>query len=302
MKISILKNMFLGFFAYALLLGNTYALEKIPVLASFSILGDLAKVVGAERVTVNTLVGPDQDAHVFQPKPSDVKELLKAKLLVTNGLGFEPWMQKLVKSSGYKGETIAASTGVKTRNMPKEAGHNHAEVDPHAWQNPNNVFFYVRNIAKGLSKVDPEGTSTYSLNAENYIKELQTLDQWAKEQFASIPAEKRKVITSHDAFGYFADHYQIQFSAAQGISTDAEPSAKGVAQLIKQIQREKIKAVFTENMSNPNLLAQLSKDTGVSISANLYADALSSKEKTGSTYLIMMRHNASQLVAGMKLN
>ena len=286
--------------ALALLGTPAHAADPLPVTASFSILGDLVRVVGAQRVAVTTLVGPDEDAHVFEPKPSDVKTILGSKLLVTNGLGFEPWAGKLAKSAGYKGEFVIASKGVKGRAMADE--HGHAESDPHAWQNPNNVVLYVRNIAAGLSRVDPAGASAYQANAEAYVKELQALDSWAKEQFATIPAEKRKVITSHDAFGYFAAHYGIQFLAPQGVSTEAEPSAKQVAQLIRQLQREKIKAVFVENMTNPKLLAQLSKDAGVTVGTALYADALSAPGKPGSTYLQMVRHNVTQLAAGMKLN
>jgi zinc/manganese transport system substrate-binding protein len=289
--------------------GTATAADKIPVTASFSILGDLVRVVGGERVTVTTLVGPDKDAHSFEPKPTDAKAILNTRLLLTNGLGFEPWASKLARSAGYKGETVVASKGVKARHMVEEAetkghgGHGqHEEADPHAWQNPDNVVIYVRNIAAGLSRVDPNGAATYQTNAEAYVKELQTLEAWAQAQFAAIPPVKRKVITSHDAFGYFAAHYQIKFLAPQGVNTDAEPSAKQVAQLIKQIQREKIRAVFVENMSNPKLLAQLSQDAGATVGASLYADALSAPDQPGSTYLHMMRHNVTQLVAGMRLN
>jgi len=286
--------------------GTAAAADKIPVTASFSILGDLVRVVGGERVTVTTLVGPDQDAHTFEPKPTDAKAILSTRLLLTNGLGFEPWANKLAKSAGYKGDTVVASKGVKARRMVEEAdakGHGgHEEADPHAWQNPNNVLIYVRNIAAGLSKVDPSGAAIYQGNAEAYVKELQTLDAWAQAQFAAIPVNKRKVITSHDAFGYFAAHYQIKFLAPQGVNTEAEPSAKQVAQLIKQIQREKIRAVFVENMSNPKLIEQLSKDAGATVGASLYADALSAPDQPGATYLHMMRHNVTQLAAGMKLN
>ncbi|WP_114974119.1 metal ABC transporter substrate-binding protein [Rhodoferax ferrireducens] len=289
--------------------GTATAADKIPVTASFSILGDLARVVGGERVTITTLVGPDQDAHTFEPKPTDAKAILNTRLLLTNGLGFEPWANKLAKSAGYKGETVVASKGVKARRRVEEAeakghgGHgDHEEADPHAWQNPNNVVIYVRNIAVGLSKVDPSGAAIYQGNAEAYVKELQTLDAWAQAQFAAIPTAKRKVITSHDAFGYFAAHYQIKFLAPQGVNTEAEPSAKQVAQLIKQIQREKIRAVFVENMSNPKLIDQLSKDAGATVGASLYADALSAPDQPGATYLHMMRHNVTQLAAGMKLN
>ena len=278
----------------------SHAADKVPVTASFSILGDLVRVVGGDRVAVTTLVGPDEDAHVFEPKPADARAIVQTRLLVTNGLGFEHWAQKLVKSAGYKGETVVASKGVAGRTLAGENGK--PEADPHAWQNPENVVLYVRNIAAGLTKVDPAGASTYQANAEAYVKELQVLDTWAQAQMASLPADKRKVITSHDAFGYFAARYQLKFLAPQGVSTEAEPSAKQVARLIQQIQREKIKAVFIENMSNPKLIAQLSKDTGVTLGAALYADALSAPDKPGASYLQMMRHNVTQLVAGMKLN
>lgn len=288
----------------AALCSASFAADKIPVTASFSILGDLVQVVGGDRVAVTNLVGPDQDAHVFEPKPADAKTILASQLVVTNGLGFEPWANKLTKAAGYKGATVVASQGVKPRHLEEEKGHNHGheETDPHAWQNPNNVKQYVRNIATGLAKVDPAGASTYQANAEAYVKELLALDTWAQAQFAAIPAAKRKVITSHDAFGYFADHYQIQFLAPQGLSTETEPSAKQVAQLIKQIQREKIKAVFVENMANPKLIAQLSKDAGVTLGADLYADALSGPGKPGASYLQMAHYNVEQLVRGMQKN
>ena len=277
------------------------AADKIPVLASFSILGDLVRVVGADRVTVTTLVGPDGDAHVFEPKPSDAKNLLQTRLLVTNGLGFEPWAQKLVKSAGYKGAAVLASQDVKARSLPAEKGKA-AETDPHAWQDPTNVALYARNIAAALGKLDPAGASVYQANSDAYAKQLQALDAEAKTQIAAIPPAKRKVITSHDAFGYFGAHYGIQFYAPQGISTAAEPSAKGVAQLIRQIKKEQIKAVFVENMSNPKLLAQLSQDTGVTPGATLYVDALSKASGPADSYLKLMRHNVTQLVAGMRQN
>jgi zinc/manganese transport system substrate-binding protein len=304
------KLLLAGVASATLLSGAAQAADKqppVPVVASFSILGDLVRVVGGERVSVTTLVGPNEDAHVFAPKPADARAIVQSRLLVTNGLGFEPWAQKLSRSAGYKGETVVASQGVKPRAMAEEKGHDdkghrHDETDPHAWQNPNNVVLYVRNIAAALAKIDPAGATTYQANAAAYAKELQALDTWASGQFAAIPSGKRKVITSHDAFGYLAAQYQIKFLAPQGVSTDAEPGAKGVAQLIRQIQREKIRAVFVENMSNPRLLAQLSKDAGVSVGAALYSDALSNADQPGATYLQMMRHNVTQLAAGMKLN
>lgn len=286
------------------------ATEPIPVVSSFSILGDLVQAVGGSRVKVITLAGPDADAHEFAPSPQHARAVLNARLFVINGLNFEPWAQKLAKSAGYKGETVVASNGVKPRHLdeagephqPKETGRIHPDADPHAWQNPNNVVLYVKNIAAGLSKVDPIGAATYSANASAYAEELKNFDSWAKEQFATIPVAKRKVITSHDAFGYFAAHYQISFLAPEGVSSDAEPSAKHVAELIRQMKREKIRAVFVENMSSPKLMAQLSKDAGATVGATLYSDALSGPSEPGSSYLKMMRHNVTQLLAGMRLN
>jgi zinc/manganese transport system substrate-binding protein len=278
------------------------AADKLPVVASFSILADLVQVVGGERVNVVSLVGPNEDAHVFEPKPSHSKSIAQAKLVVINGLGFEPWAQKLVKSSGYKGRVLVASEGIKPLNVPGHKNHNHGELDPHAWQNPDNVAQYVRNIAAALAQMDSAGAGTYEANAKAYIQQLQALDSWAKEQFGPIALDKRKVITSHDAFGYLGVRYQIAFLAPQGLSTEAQPSAKQVATLIRQIKRENIKAVFVENMSNPKLLAQLSQEAAVTPGGTLYADALSAANEPAATYLQMMRHNITQLAQGMKQN
>lgn len=281
------------------------AQEKIQVTASFSILGDLVRAVGGDRVEVTTLVGPDEDAHAFEPRPADAKGILKSRLLVSNGLGFEPWMQKLVKSAGYKGEVLQASKGVKVRNMQADnahKGHDHAEADPHAWQNPSNTIIYVRNIAAALTRLDAAGAGTYQHNSETYVQELQALDNWARAQFSTIPADKRRVITSHDAFGYFAAHYGLTFLAPQGVSTGVDSSAKDVARLIRQIKRDKIRAIFIENMSNSKLIEQVAKDTGIVPGLPLYVDALSASNEAGSTYLKMMRHNVSALVEGMRKN
>lgn len=289
-----------------LLLQTSQAAEPIPVVASFSILADLVQVVGGERVKVQALVGPDADAHEFTPSPADARAILHARLFVINGLNFEPWAQKLAKSAAYAGPTLVASQGVKPRSMPTEEAHghdhDHSATDPHAWQDPTNVKLYVKNIAKSLSGLDPQGAESYQKNSEAYLKELDTLDAFAKEQMASLSPRQRQVITSHDAFGYFGARYQIRFLAPQGISTEGEPSAKEVAKLIRQIKQDKIRAVFVENMSNPKLVAQIAKDTGVTLGPKLYVDALSGPSEPASNYLALMRHNITQLVAGMKLN
>ena len=294
------KLLMAGMAAAGLLFGTAQSADKVPVMASFSILGDLVRVVGGERVSVTTLVGPDEDAHAFEPKPADARAIVQSRLLVVNGLGFEPWAQKLVRSADYKGATVVASKGIKPRLMANQKGRD--ETDPHAWQNPLNVMVYARNIAGSLAKVDPAGAAVYQANAETYVKELQSLDAETNAQFAAIPPDKRKVITSHDAFGYFGARYQIRFLAPLGVSTDSEPSARQVALLIRQIQHEKIKAVFVENMGSPRLLAQLSKDAGATVGPALFVDALSAPGGPAGTYLSLIRHNATQLAAGMRLN
>ncbi len=281
---------------------GVWAAERIPVVASFSILGDLVAVVGGDRVSVTTLVGPDQDAHVFEPRPSDVKAVAQARVFVVNGLGFEGWLNRLQRSAGFKGTTIVAAEGVRARKMEDEDHPGRTVTDPHAWQDPSNVKIYVRNIARGLSELDPEHAAEYQSNGTAYAAQLDVLDAWAREQYQSIPTEKRRLITSHDAFGYHAAHYGVQFLAPQGVSTESEPSAKEVARLIKQIKRDKIKAVFMENMSNPKLLAQLARDAGVSPAGKLYADALSGKDGPAADYLTMMRYNVQQILAGLRAN
>src|SRR3990167_9117141 len=214
--------------ASGLLPALTTKSPRMPVVASFSILGDLVKVVGGDRVSVTTLVGPDEDAHAFEPRPTDAKAILGAKLFVINGLNFEPWAQKLARSANYKGQTLVASQGIKVRKLPIDRNHQHAEADPHGWQDPSNVVVYVKNIAKSLASLDPAGASSYQKNSETYIKELESLDQFTKDQLAPLSLKQRQVITSHDAFGYFAARYQIIFLAPQGINADVEPSAKEI--------------------------------------------------------------------------
>lgn len=274
---------------------------KLPVVASFSILGDLVRTIGGDRVNVTTLVGPDQDAHVFEAKPSDVKTVGAAKMLVSNGLGFDPWMTRLVKSSGTQAPHVVASAGITPLKEAAQAGKK-AQIDPHAFQDPAQVMAYVRNISAGLAKADPAGAAAYQRNAAAYQIELEKLDADLKAQYSQIPQAKRKVITSHDAFGYLAARYQISFLAPQGLSTESEASAKQVALLIRQIKRENIKSLHVENMTNPKLLDQLSREVGITIGANLYADALGVVGGPGDTYLKIMRHNAAELVKSMQRN
>lgn len=279
---------------------------RLPVVASFSILGDIVANVGGDRIAVTTLVGPDQDAHVFQPAPDHIKSVARAKLVVINGLGFEGWMERVVQSANYRGNIVVASNGIVVRDRVSDEhddhDHHHGKNDPHAWQNPANIVVYTRNIVAALSKLDPAGAAVYQKNGDAYVAKLNELDRWATQQFAQFPDAKRKVITSHDAFEYFGAHYQVRFLAPQGVSTDSEPSAKEVANLIRQIRKEKIRAVFIENMSSPKLLQQISKEAGVTPGGKLYADALSQADGPAPTYLKLMRYNIEQLLARLKLN
>jgi zinc/manganese transport system substrate-binding protein len=281
---------------------NASAAEKLPVVASFSILGDIVGQIGGERIAVSALVGPDQDAHVYQPTPDDIKKVAHARLIVVNGLGFEGWLDRLAHSANYKGDIVVASAGVKAREMADEDKPGVEQIDPHAWQNPLNVIIYTRNIVTALSKLDPAGAAIYKKNGDAYIAALKQLDNWVTTQIATIPAAKRKIITSHDAFHYFGAHYKIDFIAPQGMSTDSEPSAKEVAAMIRQMKKERIKAVFIENMTSPRLLEQISRDAGTEAGAKLYADALSGPQGVAPDYLHLMRYNVGQMLDGLRKN
>ena len=281
--------------------------KKVKVVASFSILGDMVKNVGGDRVEVTTLVGPNGDAHVYEPTPADAKAVSAADLVIVNGLGMEGWMDRLIKTAGYKGPEVVATKGIKPREMAAEeigehehgAKHEH-KIDPHAWQNLANGQIYVDNIAKGLSSVDPAGAATYEANASAYKAQLAALNQWVKKEFSVIPKQKRRMITSHDAFGYLGAAYGVIILSPMGVSTESEPSAGGVAKLIEQIRKEKITAVFIENVSDPRLGEQISKESGVKLGGELYSDALSKPEESAPTYIDMFKNNVPKMVEAMR--
>ena len=291
-------------FVAALLLTPALAMAKVPVVASFSIVADITREIGGDKVEVLSLVGADQDAHVFQPSPADVRKLAGARVFVVSGLGFEGWMPRMTRAAGFKGLTVVAAARVKPLAVPEEGhheddGHDHGSVDPHAWHNPQNVMLYADAIAAGLAKADPASADEFRQRAAAYKGKLKELDAWAAQQFASVPVARRKVLTSHEAFGYLAARYQIRFLAPQGISTEAEASAKAVARLIQQVKKEQVKAVFFENMADKRLLQQLGKEAGVNPGGKLYADALSSDGKAGS-YLQLFRSNVTSLLGAMR--
>ncbi|ADH90119.1 periplasmic solute binding protein [Ancylobacter novellus DSM 506] len=284
---------------------------KIPVVATFSILGDFVKEVGGDRVSVSTLVGPNGDAHVFQPSPADAKKVAAARLVFVNGLGFEGWIDRLVKASGTKAEVVVATTGITPREMAEEEddhdhdhkkhadAHDHGGTDPHAWQSVDNAEVYVANIRDALIAADPAGKATYEANAAAYTAKLDALDAQVKAAIAAIPAERRRIITSHDAFGYFGAAYGMDFVAPQGVSTESEASAKDVARIIRQIKAEKIPAVFMENISDPRLVKRIAAETDAKIGGELYSDALSDDKGPASTYIDMMQNNIRQFSAAL---
>jgi zinc/manganese transport system substrate-binding protein len=278
------------------------AQDRIKVVASFSILGDLVRNVGGDRVEVAVLVGPNSDVHVYSPTPGDAKKLAAAQAVVVNGLGLEGWMARLVQASGSHAQTVVASRGIKPRKMEDEDHPGHMVTDPHAWQAIGNAKVYVANIRDGLSQADPAGKAIYAANATAYLAKLDALEGEAKAAIARIPADHRKIITTHDAFGYFGDAYGMEFISPEGVSTDAEPSAKDVAKIIDQVKRQKIPAVFMENVTDPRMMQQIARETGAKIGGTLYSDALTDAKGEAPTYIDMFRHNIRQLTAALAGN
>ena len=277
---------------------------RLPVVATFSILGDIVSNVGGDRIAVKTLVGPNGDAHVYSPSPADAKTLADAKVVVTNGLGFEGWLARLIKSSNTKAPNIIASRGIKPRALAgahSHAGHSHGHSngDPHAWQSVANVKIYVANIRDGLIKADPAGKAAYEANAATYLAKLDALEGQIKDIVSKIPPERRKIITTHDAFGYFKDAYGVEFIAPQGVSTDSEASARDVARIITQIRKQKIPAVFIENISDARLLTRIADETGAKVGGTLYSDALTDEKGAAPTYIDLIRHNIRTLGAAL---
>ncbi|MEL7279794.1 MAG: metal ABC transporter substrate-binding protein [Pseudomonadota bacterium] len=355
--------------AAATLPSTVYADEPIKVVATFSILGDMVNAIGGDAIELTTLVGPDGDAHVYQPTPQAAKAVSEADVLILNGLEFEGWLERLTEAASFDGKLVVATTGIdaipfaehdedhddhaehghddhgddhashkdhdhsehkhddhdhaehkhdedhaghddhdhetqashddhdheKHAGQDDHAGHDHGEFDPHAWQSIDNAMIYVDNIANGLAQADPDNASTFFTNRESYVAQLETLEAEIDAMMDTLPAEKRTVVTSHDAFRYFAQAYGLTFEAPQGLSTESEASAGDVAGLITQIREESISAVFVESITDNRLMEQIANETGAVIGGTLYSDALSDADGPASTYLEMMRYNAATI-------
>ena len=276
--------------------GPARAAAPLPVVASFSILGDFVKNVGGERVVVTTLVGPDGDGHTFQPAPADAKAVAAAKIVFINGLGFEGWMPRLATAAGGKAAVVETTRGVVSKTMEEDGA---TITDPHAWQSVANAKLIVGNIRDALVAADPADAAVFAANASAYLAKLDAVEAEVRAAIARIAPERRRIITSHDAFGYFGAAYGMAFIAPQGVSTEAEPSAKAVAAIIRQIRADKIPAVFMENITDPRLVERIAAETGAKIGGTLYSDALSKPEEGAGTYIDMMRHNIREFLGAL---
>jgi zinc/manganese transport system substrate-binding protein len=280
--------------------GPGAAQEKLKVLATFSILGDFVRNVGGDRVELTVLVGPNSDAHVYEPSPADAKKIADAKLVVANGMGFEGWIPRLVRASGTKATMVIATKGIKPRKAAAHGhGHDHGDADPHAWQSVPNAKTYVSNIRDGFIAADPAGRPAYEANAAAYLAKLDALEKEVRDTVARIPADRRKIITTHEAFGYFKQAYGIDIIAPQGVSTESEASARDVAKIITQIKRQKIPAVFLENVTDARLIKRIADETGARVGGTLYSDALTDEKGPAPTYIDMIRHNIKALSSAL---
>ena len=275
---------------------------RLRAVASFSILGDLVHEVGGPYVEVTTLVGPGSDVHSFNPAPGDARTLARADIVFVNGLGLEGWIDRLVRASGTHAPVVTASAGVAPIEEP--GGHEHGSheghgPDPHAWQNVANVKIYVANIRDGLAKVDPAHAEAYRAAAAAYTDRLDALDREVRASLARIPPENRRIITTHDAFGYFASAYGLAILAPQGVSTESEASPRDIAAIITQIRKERVPAVFLETVTDPRQMERIAREGGARIGGKVYSDALSPADGPASTYLAMIQQNVAAFTTAL---
>lgn len=265
----------------------------LTVVASFSILADMAREVAGDAAQVHSLVGPNADAHVFEPRPADAQRLARADLVIVNGLHFEGWIERLVRSSGYRGRVIEASLGIEPRRLGRG-------VDPHAWQSLKNAQRYVENIRAALVDAAPAQAGAIDARARAYLVRLAELDARARATFDAIPREQRRVVTTHDAFGYLGDAYGITFIAPRGWNTESEASAASVAAVIREVRRYEARALFVENITDRRSIERIAQDTGASVGGTLYSDALALPGKGPDTYLKLMAHNVDAIATALR--
>jgi zinc/manganese transport system substrate-binding protein len=289
------------------------AQNKPRVLSSFSIIGEVVERVGGDRIEHRSLVGANTDSHTYEPTPRDTADLSNAELVVQNGLGFEPWLDRLYSASGSRAMRVSVAEGVPSLRVPDEdddeaseghEGHEHdaGDYDPHVWFDVNNMITIAQAVQEALESVDPAGAGTYQANAAQYVGELQALDAWVLQQVNTLEPERRKLVTSHDNFAYFANRYgfEIVGTALGSVSTEvADPSAGAVATLVNQIRAAGVPAIFAENVSNPRLMEQIAAAAGVELVPDLYTDALTERGTPAATYDGLMRHNVTRIVTAL---
>lgn len=270
--------------------------ETLDVVASFTVLADVVKQIGGDHVKVTSLVGPNGDPHEFEPSPADARNLNAAKVTFVSGEGLEGWMDRLISASGYKGKPVVVSEGINTRTMEEDGK---TVTDPHVWNSPVNVKIWVANIEKALSDADPADAAAFKANAERYTSTLTELNAYAHSKFDTVADDRRKILTSHDAFGYFGREYGVTFLSPIGVSTETEASAADVSKLIEQIKSEHVKTYFFENSNDPRLVKQVGKATGAEPGGELYVESLSDAKGPAPTYEKMFRYNVDQLSSAM---
>lgn len=271
------------------------AAEKARVVTTFSILADITREIGGDDIQLTNLVGTDADAHVFEPAPAQVRAVLEADLVIANGLGFEPWLERLLANGEARGTRIDASKGVVPMTVLED---DQRLVDPHAWQSLGNAEIYARNITQALVQLVPARAAAFEARRDSWLGRLGALRQSIAPRLMALPPERRRVLTSHDAFGYFAQEWRLQFLAAQGVSDAAEPSAAEVAGLIRQLRAEGVRAIFVENIRDARLVKQIAEEAGARVGGTLYSDALAA-EGPASTYLGMYRQNVERLLQAL---
>ena len=272
--------------------------EPVPVVASFSILADLVEKVGGPRLAVTSLIPRATDPHVFQPSPQDARKVQAAQLIFVNGLGLEGSVERLITSTGQSKKRVVLGSKVKPLRLI-ENGQDQG-LDPHVWHDVANVRLYVETIRDALIKTDPQGRETYTTRSTAYLAELDALESEIRQAIAALPPTHRVLVTNHDAFGYFARAYGIEFLAPQGVSTETEPSARDMARVIKQIRDRKIPAVFLENITDSRLMDRISKETGAKIGDKLFTDSLSVENGPAPTYIDMMRANLASILKALR--
>ena len=268
------------------------AAPVLKVVATFSILADMAREVGGPAVEVSALVGPNADAHVYEPTPADVRRVARADVVVTNGLRFEGWIDRLIASSGYRGKVVVASAGI----VPLQLG---GGADPHAWQSLVNGQRYAQNLRDALVAAAPQRSAEINARAASYQARMAALDQDTRSRIAALPESRRRVITSHDAFGYFAAAYGVRFIAPRGWTTGSEPSAETVARIVRQARDTQASALLVENISDPRMIERIAREANLKVGGELYSDALSAPGTAADTYIHMFEHNVRTLLDAM---